>query len=295
MNIGIIGAGNVGGSFGVALERAGHSVLFQDISDEMLKSYDRTTKSIQELCRCCEVIFECVPTEDAGDGHCDLSILEAVSREVASYEHEEWCRCVAYVQRSTVPPGTAARFASLFRRIKYVVNPSFLVMATKMEDSWWPDKVTLGIFGGDGVAEKLMRRVYEWIPDDRIFVSTPTTIEVAKYIENALQSSLLSFWNNAWLVARKAEVEEHFPELLRIVCKTPDLSVTGRVPGQAFGGACLPKDIRALVVWCDENGVSCPFFSGVKEMNELMEELYGICETSAINLYEVESGKFRLK
>lgn len=296
MRLGIVGSGNVGGCFGVALEQAGHEVMYHDVSTETLKKYKRTTTSLKELVQFAEAVFVCVPTEDDGTGKCDMSIFNKVADEIASYEAEPWCKTRVFVQRSTVSPGTADAQSVRFKKIKYVVNPSFLVMATKEKDSWQPDKVTLGIYAQDveELAPLMRDEIYRWMPKEKIHISSPIAIEVAKYTENALQSTLLSFWNNVLLVAREAGAEAQMHDILQIISLTPDLSVTPRIPGKAFGGACLPKDIRALITWCKERGVPCPVFQGVKDMNAHLEATVGVNTKSAVDLYRVTAGKFEI-
>jgi UDPglucose 6-dehydrogenase len=259
----------------------------------MLARFKRTTTSLKALVSFAEAIFICVPTEDDGTGKCDLSILEAVVGEVAVFEDSNFCVCRTLVQRSTVPPGTASRMSKKLKRIQYVVNPSFLVMATKEADSVNPDKVILGVTGGpESETGKQMAKVYSWIDPAKVFFADPLKVEVAKYLENALQSTLVSFWNNGFLVAQKAGVS-NFVDIVQLVCQTPDLSVCGRIPGKAFGGACLPKDLRALIQWCLDNEVPAPLFEGVQSMNAYMKEAVGVGDKSAVELYKVKAGEFQ--
>ncbi len=303
MKIGIIGSGNVGSVTGLSFLLKGHFVQFQDINKEQLEkvkdivrnygNFDYlVTTDLLEVVKECDVVFECLPTENDENGFIDLSILEYVVDKISCYE--EQCGCKVFVQRSTCIPGTALKMSKKFKKIKYAVNPSFLIMKKKFEDAISPKKVVIGVL--DDLAKNIMKDLYAgW--NNVVIVNNFTLVELAKYAENCLQSTLISYWNEIYEISKKIGISSReFLDVLNIVSLTSDLASSIRIPGMAFGGACLPKDLQAFINFTKVDLNITPLvLDAVLNVNNIFKNKYGVRSDSSVDLYDVKNGRIVIK
>ena len=268
-SLGIIGSGNVGKALGNALLTKGYEVLFHDISEEQLmplrEARRETTLNIEDLSDCF-ILFICVPTEDDGTGACDTSILESVVKNLSHHRG-------IIVQVSTCPPGTARKMSKLTHSA-YVIHPSFYSMRGMSYDALHPVKVLLGSRNGIPIAS--ITDIFRHF-DGPIYWSTWEGAELAKYADNALSATLISYWNEIFILAQTLGVDSEW--ICRTVDADPLYRSVFRFFGKAFGGFCLPKDLSALRSWAQgEVGLKTPLLDAVQHVNEEMARRFGIEE-----------------
>ena len=188
-----------------------------------------------------------VGTPRLDDGNVDLSQVFAAVETAAPHLQDG----VVVVVKSTVPVGTtkeaAERLAELRPGLEFhpAANPEFLRQGAAVADFEKPDRIVLGV--SDPAAESVLRTVFAPFIDAGVptLVTTPESAELIKYAASAFLATKLSFINEIadLCEASGAEVEE----------VTRGLGLDRRIgpaflrPGPGFGGACLPKDTRALL------------------------------------------------
>lgn len=286
MKIGVIGCGNVGFSHLLWLSKQ-NEVLGFDIDDKVKSAimtrlgHNSVANSIADLQEC-ESIHICVPTERAQDGSADMSIYEQV---IHSLNHSLRARQTTFVvQRSTCPPGTADRYASfLGPNISYGVNPSFLRKSSIQQDTEQPERIA---FGGDEPFLKHLEEIYKPIEAPIFKSENRSAVELLKYIENSLDSLLVSFWNEMLEYASQLSINtQDFVQILNKISDRPKFQSVLRVPGKAFGLWCLPKDLSALLSCMEQVGIKAPTLQGALDTNNRLADEVGVNETPASLLW----------
>jgi GDP-mannose 6-dehydrogenase len=178
------------------------------------------------------------------------------------------------IVRSTVLPGTtrdvvvplleetSGKRAS--RGFGVYMNPEFMREGTAIDDYYRPSFIVFGgEAGGDaGIAE----RIYDAVEAPLIH-TTLETAEMIKYVCNAFHALKVAFGNEIGSLAKAYGVDGQ--EVMEIFCRDNRLNISPAYlkPGFAFGGSCLPKDLRALVYGAKQNDVDAALLSSVLESN----------------------------
>jgi nucleotide sugar dehydrogenase len=294
--VAVVGCGKVGFTFMEWLAASGHDVLGYDIDRSVRR---RISDVFGRSAVCAELadvngaasVHLCVPTEPASDGSADISVVTEAAKELAELERQG-----AYFgsisQRSTCPPGTADRLANLFIGVPYGVNPSFIRKATVREDTFTPERVALG--GPQAYIETMME-LYRDTSGSRFITQSRPVVELLKYAENAIDSVLISAWNELLAYAVEVGIEANdFCGLVDNFSARAKFSSSLRVPGQAFGMWCLPKDLNALIKEMRDKGVTSHTFEGARSTNsEAFGEL-GEGSQPGSALFNFRGGRIRL-
>ena len=184
--IGIIGQGFVGTAVREGLKK------FFD-----LETYDNakpsTCKTIDEICNKCNVIFVCLPTPMHQDGSCHTGIVEEVLEKINTINNNN-----IIVVKSTIPPGTTAKWNSQFKNIDIVFNPEFLTEANSIDDFKNQTRI---IIGGPKNAASQVRRIFvKAFPRVKIIKTDSTYAETVKYITNSFLAMKVSFANEMYQI-----------------------------------------------------------------------------------------------
>jgi len=289
MKISIIGTGVVGRATGRALRGLGHEVLFYDPDPAAFErmSKERCSTSFERAFNFGRILMLCVPTPEGTYGQADLSIYQGVIDQIGEeFRRTEYDKTKTIVQKSTCPPGTAARMISRLETehslihgldFYYLVNPEFLNSGRAEEDAADPVKIVVGI--GHSSEPMLARRIYAKMLD-RLYLLTYAGAEFTKYCQNIFHALLISAWNELQLVAeRYGEIHDEYiymDRIARLVAMEPGLESIYRLFGKAWGGACLPKDTRAFQTFARDLGASIPILDGVIRVNEVMKNTRGV-------------------
>lgn len=296
MRIGVIGCGHVGLSTLTAFASKGHEVLGYDVAETAREGICRTLKAaclandFNDL-MFCDIVFECVPTDPVGDSRkCDLSIMDSVVKRFAVLEAASNYRCKVFGQRSTCPPGTARRYSSFFASTAYAVNPSFLRKKTKWEDSVNPERIAIA---GNDVALEWLSSAYSEFEGLRFISDNYEVVELLKYLENVTDAVLISLWNEYLTIADSLSISrEEFVELVDAFVQREKFGTAIRVPGQAMGMWCLPKDLDACI---DQFGAfELHVIRGAAETNKSVRKLHGENTNAGSDLFHVVAGKLKL-
>jgi GDP-mannose 6-dehydrogenase len=222
-----------------------------------------------------DISLVCVGTPTAGDGSPSLEFICAAVQDIAAGLRTTE-RYHTVVIRSTLMPGTTREtVAPLLQEVSgrsigqdfgLASNPEFLREASAVDDYYAPPYTVVGQWdsrSGDAVAE-----LYQSI-DAPLHRVTLEDAELLKLVNNAFHALKIGFANEVGRVCSSLGIDSH--AVMRLVCADNKLNISPRYlrPGFAFGGSCLPKDLRALVYQARRRGVQLPITEGILPSNRL--------------------------
>jgi GDP-mannose 6-dehydrogenase len=298
MKVAIFGLGYVGAVSGACLAELGHEVVGVDVSRAKVDMINRgespiVEESVAELTvaavktglfratmngadavRASDVSLVSVGTPTARDGSPDLSYVEAVVREIGE-ALAGGDRPHTVVIRSTVPPGaTMGRLAPILEkasgealgaRINLAFNPEFLREGKSVRDFRHPPFTIIGAMSDKGFDD--VRRLYAGV-ECEIIRTDPGVAESIKLLSNAWHGLKVAFANEAARVLAARGVEPR--AALEVFARDTVLNISPAYlrPGFAFGGSCLPKDLRAMISIAEDAQVSAPIMKAALASNE---------------------------
>lgn len=221
-----------------------------------------------------DLSFLCVGTPSLRNGKLDLGHLEPVCREIGEILRKKESFHLV-VLRSTVLPGTAestvipvlesASGKRMGANFGVCVNPEFMREGTAVADFMEPCVTVIG--ASDSKHSQMLREIYAWTPGC-IFETSFRSAEMVKYVSNAWHAVKVSFANEVGALAKQLKVDAE--SLVEIFSADSKLNISSRylTPGFAFGGSCLPKDVRALVYRAKELDLELPLFQSILPSNQ---------------------------
>jgi GDP-mannose 6-dehydrogenase len=215
-----------------------------------------------------DVVMLCVGTPSQANGNIDLSHLRRVSEDIAALLRPRTKRLIVTV-RSTVFPGTCESILeSVFAHrddVDIVSNPEFLREGTAVKDFLEPSLLVVG--GSTDQAAKMVAELYAGLPGAVSIVSLRTA-EMIKYACNAFHAVKIGFANEVGSLASSLGVDPE--QVMATLCKDTKLNVSAAYlkPGFAFGGSCLPKDLRALTFRASRLDLNLPLLESVLASND---------------------------
>ncbi|MGO8796751.1 MAG: nucleotide sugar dehydrogenase [Candidatus Sulfotelmatobacter sp.] len=222
-----------------------------------------------------DISFLCVGTPSLRNGKLDLGHLEPVCREIGeTLRRKDEFHLV--VLRSTVLPGTAesivvpvlekASGKRMGKDFGVCVNPEFMREGTAVADFMEPSITVIG--AREAADGKKLCELYGWMPG-RIFETDFRSAEMVKYVCNAWHAVKVSFANEVGTLAKALGVDAE--SVVDIFAADTKLNISPRYlkPGFAFGGSCLPKDVRALNYRGKELDLELPLLQAILPSNEL--------------------------
>jgi GDP-mannose 6-dehydrogenase len=291
--------GYVGAVCAACLADKGHSVIGVDVSDvkvdlinkgkspivepgleEMLvkgvaAGRVRATTSTWEAIRDSELTMICVGTPSKKNGDLDLTYVEMVARDIGAALREKSERHTVVV-RSTVLPGTvkgvvvpAIESASGKKAgvdFGVAVNPEFLRESTAIYDYFNPPMTVVGEW--DAESGNQLASLYTDLPAPVIRKAIEVA-EMVKYTCNVWHATKVAFANEIGNIAKACGVDGR--EVMDVVCQDHKLNLSKYYmrPGFAFGGSCLPKDVRALTARASQLHVDHPLIASLMRSNAL--------------------------
>jgi GDP-mannose 6-dehydrogenase len=221
-----------------------------------------------------DISFLCVGTPSLRNGKLDLGHIEPVCTEIGRVLKKK-NEFHLVVLRSTVLPGTAETIVvpaleescgkKLGKDFGVCVNPEFMREGTAVADFLEPAMTVIG--AADSSHSAILREVYKWAPG-RMFETSFRSAEMVKYVCNAWHAVKVSFANEVGTLAKELNVDaEALVEIFTADTRL-NISPTYLKPGFAFGGSCLPKDVRALNYRAKELDLNLPLFQSLLPSNE---------------------------
>jgi GDP-mannose 6-dehydrogenase len=289
-NIAVVGLGYVGCVTATCLSSLGHEVTGVDRDEHKVRSvlqgeapfYEpgleqlvrdnvaagrlRASTSLQEALARAEVALICVGTPSEKSGNLGLEQLRRVMAEMAGLIQGRQTPLIVAI-RSTVFPGTCQEVVMpvLGAQAVVVSNPEFLREGTAVKDFMEPSLVVVG--GDDPEAVRRAAAIYEPLAFAPSLVSLRTA-EMIKYACNAFHAVKIAFANEIGALSSALGVDGH--EVMKTVCEDVKLNASAAYlkPGFAFGGSCLPKDLRALVYRAGRLDLQLPMLEMVLPSND---------------------------
>ena len=249
-------------------------LIFEMVSENRLRATTDSRAAVLDS----QISLVCVGTPSNPNGSLDLRYVERVCQEIAEALREKQEQHVVVI-RSTLLPGTVEQLIvptlekHSGKRVgvdfDVCINPEFLREGTSLKDFYSPPFTLIGA-DSETVAAKVAQ-LYAGI-DAPLFVTALKTAEMVKYTSNCFHGLKVSFANEIGNICKAVGVDSH--EVMKIFCEDTKLNISSYYlnPGFAFGGSCLPKDLRALNYRAKELDVETPVLSSILPSNRLQIE-----------------------
>jgi len=231
------------------------------------------TTDVEAAVRATDITFLSVGTPTAADGGCDMSYVRAAAQAIgrAIRDKDAWH---LVVMRCSVPPGTTMSVVvpeieehsgkTLDVGFGVCFNPEFLREGVAVADFYSPPKTVIG--ASDERAARMLAGIYRLV-DDKILMCSITGAEMVKYIDNVWHAAKVTFANEVGRLCKVVEVDSH--EVMGIFVEDDKLNLSPYYlkPGFAFGGSCLPKEVRAVEHLARAYQIRTPLFDALMESN----------------------------
>ncbi len=245
-------------------------LVHEAVASGLLSVTDSATDAVLDS----DVSLVCVATPSLAGGGLSTAFLEAVTAQIgAALRVKDGWHTVVY--RSTMLPGTCEGvLIPLLEKLsgKHVgvdfgvcVNPEFLREGTSVRDFFEPPKTVVGHTEDRSAA--LVMSLYEGVPGPRFLVPLGVA-EMAKYVDNCFHALKVDFANEIGAICTALGLESH--EVMDVFLSDTKLNLSAAYlrPGFAFGGSCLPKDVRALTHTARRHDVEVPVLAHILASNE---------------------------
>jgi GDP-mannose 6-dehydrogenase len=244
------------------------------------------TTSLDGCIEECDITLICVGTPSEPNGNIGLGQLRRACEEIAGHLGRR-AKPLIVVVRSTVFPGTCEEVVipALGDRSKFVLvsNPEFLREGVAVKDFVEPALVVVG--GDDPDAVKRVAALYDALEVEPCLV-TLRTAEMIKYACNCFHAVKIGFANEIGSLCGRLDIPAD--EVMTTLCRDDRLNISPAYlkPGFAFGGSCLPKDLRALTYRASRLDLDLPLLQHVMESNEahLQRAIERVLSLGAVNI-----------
>lgn len=298
MNISIFGLGYVGCVSLGCLAKNGHKVIGVDVSETKVKQINSglatiiekdidviikeehakgkisaTTDFIDAILKT-EVSIVSVGTPSSSKGHLNLDYIFKVAENVGeALQKKDTFHVVAI--RSTVFPGTIEKFAKIIEEnsgkksnqdFAVVSNPEFLREGTAVHDYYNPPLTLIG--SSDKNATDKIASLYKQLPAE-VVITNIEVAEIMKYVNNTYHALKIAFANEVGNICSAMKIDSH--KVMEIFCMDKELNISPYYfkPGFAYGGSCLPKDLKGLQTLAHDLYIKAPVLESIDKTNEL--------------------------
>jgi GDP-mannose 6-dehydrogenase len=296
MKISVFGLGYVGGTSLACLAELGHEVIGVDVNpdkvamvnegqspvfepgvSELLSKHRqagavRATADHAAAVAETEVCLVCVGTPSTIHGALDDRHLINVVTQIGEVRKSTG-RVNGILVRSTALPAIHRHLMTLLREriggdqpLAYCVHPEFLRTGRAIYDFMNPAKIVFGC--SDEVAAETCRQLYPGI-NATVTFTDPMTAAMVKYADNCFHAVKVTFANEIGMLCKAMRVDSR--KVMELFCQDTKLNISSYYlrPGFAFGGSCLPKDVRAAMAWSRQNMVTLPMLDHVLTSNDI--------------------------
>jgi GDP-mannose 6-dehydrogenase len=235
----------------------------------------RATEDQNEAIRQTELSFVCVGTPSQPNGNLDLTYIRRVCELIGKALKNKSARHTVVI-RSTILPGTMLQIViptleecsgkKAGTDFGVCNNPEFLREGSAVKDFNSPPKTVIGEL--DRESGDMLATLYSKL--DAPFIRTDLeTAEMVKYVDNSWHALKIGFSNEIGNLCKSFSLDAH--EVMKIFCQDKKLNISPAylTPGFAFGGSCLPKDLRALAYKAKMHDLNLPIMNAILPSNEL--------------------------
>lgn len=222
-----------------------------------------------------DLSFVCVGTPSQSNGNLDLRFIRRICEQIGNALKGKSSKHTVVI-RSTVLPGTMRNivipvleeFSQKKAGIDFGVchNPEFLREGSAVKDFYAPPKTVIGeLDRGSGC---LLAQLYQKL-DAPLIRTSVETAEMVKYVDNCWHALKIGFANEIGNLSKALRIDAH--EVMNIFCQDLKLNISPAylLPGFAFGGSCLPKDLRALTYKAKTVDLQLPVLGAILPSNEM--------------------------
>ncbi len=302
MNVSIFGLGYVGCVSVGCLAQNGHMVIGVDVVDNKINLINagkptiieneideimdrqwkngriKATKDAEEAVVESDISIICVGTPSTERGELNLKYLYECAKSIGAGLKEKVGFHVVVI-RSTVMPGTNAKVGKIIeeasgkrRNVDFamVSNPEFLREGSSVEDYYNPAMTVLGCDNKQAI--NIMQELYAEINAPFEIVDIEVA-EIIKYVNNSYHALKITFANEVGNVCRSLGIDSH--NVMELFCKDDHLNISPAYfrPGFAYGGSCLPKDLKGLSTLATDNEVDAPVLKAIHPSNEAQKKV----------------------
>lgn len=298
MKLSIMGLGYVGSVSAACLTRNGHQVIGVDpnktkvdlinsgltpiiekdvgeiirasVNNGLLTATTRTTDAVRDS----DLTLICVGTPSMLNGNLDLTYVRRVCEEIGVALGDKLSFHTVVI-RSTMLPGTMRDvviptlegFSGKKAGVDFgvCINPEFLREGTAVYDFYHPPKTVIGTL--DNESGEVLASLYEDL-EAPLIKTDLATAEMVKYTDNVWHALKIGFANEIGLISKSVGIDGH--KVMDIFCRDRKLNLSPNYlkPGFAFGGSCLPKDVRALSYKSRSLDLTLPILNAILHDNE---------------------------
>jgi GDP-mannose 6-dehydrogenase len=298
MKISVLGLGYVGAVSAGCLAQDGHEVIGVDpertkvdlinsgrspiiekgigeiVAEQVAAGKLRASTDVAAAVRHSDLVLVCVGTPSLPNGGIDLRYIRRVCEQIGQTlkSHDG---APVIVMRSTMLPGTMRDVVipllektsgkKAGEEFGVCINPEFLREGTAVHDYYHPPKTVIGEM--NKASGDLLAALYGKMPGPMIRTDIQTA-EMVKYADNVWHALKVGFANEIGNICKAVEIDAH--KVMEIFCQDQKLNLSPYYlkPGFAFGGSCLPKDVRALLYKAKMLDVSVPILSSILPSNQ---------------------------
>ncbi|MBN9315477.1 MAG: nucleotide sugar dehydrogenase [Devosia sp.] len=299
MKIAVFGLGYVGSTTAGCLASQGHHIIGIDVSETKVRDFEAGIPPVLEpglddllaeardngllqgstivdgLLDDADLALVCVGTPSALDGSHNLSHIAEVTRQIATGVRRDRQSRLTVAYRSTIRPGTVdGLIAPIFRSIlgenfgdliELVYNPEFLRESSAIADFFNPPKIVIGTV--DGRPSPTMDRMHEGLQAQTFHVGYRES-ELTKFVDNSWHAVKIAFANEIGRICQQLDISATKVHEIFVSDTKLNLSAYYTRPGGAFGGSCLPKDVRALQHISNDIGANTHLLDAILKTNE---------------------------
>lgn len=299
MRISIFGLGYVGCVTGACLADEGHTVIGIDKSYFKIKRIEQGKSPLKEkgLDEIIERVVKegrflvmtdpieainntdlsiiCVGTPSNSDGSLALSAVRGVVQEIGLGLRQKRSFHVIVLRSTVLPGSTEQEVIPLLEQasgrkagVNFGVgfNPEFIREGNAIYDFYHPARTIISATDDSSCA--MLKTLCEWV-DAPLVVTSFRVAEMVKYVDNAFHALKISFSNEIGNICQNLEVDSY--EVMKIFCMDQKLNLSPAYlnPGFAFGGSCLPKDLRALLCKAKQHSCNISLLESILKSNEV--------------------------
>ncbi|MCH9808675.1 MAG: nucleotide sugar dehydrogenase [Alphaproteobacteria bacterium] len=244
-------------------------LLDEGVQGGLIAATDNLVAAVMQT----DVTMISVGTPTADDGSCDLSFVRKASRAIGQAISMKSSYHVI-VLRCSVPPGTTldvvapeiekASGKRLGPDFGVCFNPEFLREGVAVADFFAPPKTVVG--ASDERAAETVSSIYEAV-DKKVIFTSIAAAEMVKYVDNVWHATKVAFGNEVGRICKALDIDSHDVMDIFVQDKKLNLSPYYLKPGFAFGGSCLPKEVRAVGHLAGDLGVEVPLIDSLMPSN----------------------------
>lgn len=299
MKISIFGLGYVGSVSAACWAEIGYTVIGVDINEEKVKLINSGKSPVVEpkldnlisrvvadnklsavtdyrgAIKKTDLTFVCVNTPNKKDGEISLDTIKATCTQIGdALKYKDSYHTIAI--RSTILPGTINLLTNIIEEasikkvdqdFKVLFNPEFMREGTAIEDFYNPPFTIVGT--DDEILSESINEIYSHI-NAPLYLLKIKEAEMLKYACNAFHAAKIVFANEIGIICKELEIDSH--RIMDIFTKDTNLNISPLylIPGFAFGGSCLPKDLKALLHQANSLDIRTPLLESILESNDLL-------------------------